>query len=352
MTIMSSNSPYVTIGVVNYNGQLTIKETLHSLQQLDYKNYEIIVVDDASDDQSLNIVRSSFPNIKIICHNKNLGASAVRNTIIRNSKTNLVFLVDNDITLDKTCLKFLVEEKLKREQAIVLTPRVLLEDKRTIQSDGASMHYIGAAIHYSRYDPVETVKDCEDVMEVDCGSGGMMLLDKMQAERIDLFDEDFRFGWADGEFMLRATLSGFKCFNVPKAEVYHHQKIWGTKRAFYQMRNRWYIILINYSTKTIIMILPMLVIYEILLLCLMIVKRSIRDYFRSWMSIFKNFRCVLRKRKIMQQRKVLPDHIFLKSGSITVDKGLMKNKYILYLFMFVNGLFNLYWRLALRLKLV
>ncbi len=342
----------VTIGITNYNGEITIKETIESIKKLDYINYVIIVVDDASTDNSVNIVRNNFPEIEIIHHVKNMGVSTVRNTIIKKSKTNLIFLIDNDITLDTQCLKILVHEKDKRQNAVVVSPRVLFYDGKRIQSDGTRLHYIGAAIHYNRNVPLESMKGEDDVMEVDTGSGGIMLLDKELAGKIDFFDEDFFFGWEDGEFMLRATLSGLRCYNVPRARVYHHYKVWGTKRAFYQMRNRWFVILINYSFGTIITILPMLILYEILLFLLMTKKGNINDYVKSWLSITKNFASILRKRKISQSRKIISDRVFLNSGNFTVDEGLMKNRIMLFLKDLINNSFNLYWNVILKLNLI
>ena len=341
----------VTIGITNFNGEETLCQTIQSIKELDYTNYRLIIVDDASTDKSCEVARKSFPDIEIVKHEKNSGLSAVRNTIIKNSQSNLIFIVDNDITLDPQCLKNLVSQKKTRELAVVISPRVLFSDGKNVQSDGTKIHFIGAAIHYNRNTPIEDVKD-NDIMEVECASGGMMLLDKKLAEKLNFFDEDFRFGWSDGEFMIRATLSGLKCYNLPSAKVYHHFKVWGTNRSFYQMRNRLFIIVINYSLRTLIVISPMLLLYEINLAVFMVLKRNLGDYTRSWIDVFKSLPALLRKRKIAQSQKILSDRDFLFAGTMTMDKGLAKNKLILFAKNLINNVFNIYWKTVVKLKLV
>ena len=352
-TIENNEEPPVTIGITNYNGEETLIQTIKSVRELDYTNYRLIVVDDASVDSSREVVRKHFPDVELIQHEKNSGLSAVRNTIIKNSKSNLIFIIDNDITLDPQCLSILVREKSKRERAVVVSPRILFNGGKDVQSDGTRMHYIGAAIHYNRHVPLaEVEKNDEDVMEVESASGGMMLLDKKLAEQLDFFDEDFRFGWSDGEFMFRATLSGLKCYNVPAARVLHHFKVWGTGRSFYQMRNRWFIILINYSLRTLIVISPMLFLYEILLAVFMLLKRNVGDYTRSWIDILGSLPKLLKKRRIAQSRRILSDRDFLFVGNMTMDKGLLKNKLAMFVKSMINGFFNGYWKTVVKLRLV
>ena len=189
-------------------------------------------------------------------------------------------------------------------------------------------------------------------MEVDSGSGGMMMIKKNIVEKLNYFDETYQFGWTDGELMLRATLSGYKCFNIPKAKVYHKQKIWGIKRSYYQLRNRWFIILITYSLRTLIVISPMLLFYEIFLLSFMIFKGGIKDYLQSWSYIIRNISSIIEKRGKFQPNKVVLDKDYLNSGKFTVDSKLIENKLLLLSKNLLNNLLNFYWELVLKLKLI
>ena len=132
----ANTQPLVTIGITNYNGESTIKETIESIKNLNYTHYNTILVDDASTDKSLQIINDFYPDIKIIRHSSNMGLSTVRNTIIKESSSNLIFIIDNDIKLHPQCLTHLVKEKRKRQNAIVMTPRILFYDGKRIQSDG------------------------------------------------------------------------------------------------------------------------------------------------------------------------------------------------------------------------
>lgn len=94
---MIKNEIKVTIGIANYNGAETLEKTINSIKKLKYNSYNIILVDDQSTDDSCELVARKYPEIEIIRHERNKGVSAVRNTIIKNSKTDLIFLIDNDI---------------------------------------------------------------------------------------------------------------------------------------------------------------------------------------------------------------------------------------------------------------
>lgn len=348
---MIKNETKVTIGIANYNGAKTLEKTINSVKELKYNSYYLILVDDHSTDDSCEIVAKKFPDVEIIRHEKNKGVSAVRNTIIKNSKTDLVFLIDNDIILDPDCLSYLVEFISKDNQTAIVTPRIKHEKSKIIYSDGAKLHYICAVIHYNKNIHKDNVSETNP-MEVDSGSGGMMMVKKNIAEKLNYFDETYQFGWTDGELMLRATLSGYKCFNIPQAKVYHKQKIWGIKRSYYQLRNRWFIILITYSLRTIIVISPMLLFYEMFLLSFMIFKGGIGDYFKSWSYIIKNFSSIIEKRKKFQPNKVMSDKVYLNSGKFTVDSKLIENKLLLLSKNLLNNFLNFYWELALKLKLI
>lgn len=348
----SSQFPAVTVGVPNYNGAHSIAATIDSIKQLTYPSISILMCDDASTDGSVSLVQERHPDVQILRNDQNQGVSRTRNLLLDASPTDLVFLVDDDITLDPLCLEKLIAAKLASPgPAVVVTPRVLNEDGNQVLSDGARLHYLAATVHFNRYEG-RSEAPSTGVVRVPCGSGGIMLVDRALAREIDGFDSDFRFGWADGEFFIRASYSGLECYTVRDALVFHRQKAWGTKRAYFQIRNRWYVILINYSWRTLLMIFPAALIYETLLLMLMIVKGSPGAYARAMADVVKNLPELYRKRGRQQARKVLADRDFLTAGAITVDPGLIRNPLVLAVKRAINGAFDSYWKFLVVLRLV
>jgi O-antigen biosynthesis protein len=101
-----------SIIIPNYNGESLLKKNLPSVI-LAYKNprnniKEIIVVDDASTDTSINVIKNYFPEVTIIRHSKNRGFSSAVNTGARTAKGALLVLLNTDVTVSKSFMTTVV----------------------------------------------------------------------------------------------------------------------------------------------------------------------------------------------------------------------------------------------------
>ncbi|MDH4184623.1 MAG: glycosyltransferase, partial [Nitrospinota bacterium] len=106
----SSALPPITIGIINFNGQEVIANTISSALRSGYGGgMEIIVVDDRSTDSSPEMVRRDFPQARLFIQEKNMGPNAARNRALAEAANEIVFITDNDIELAPDCLALLVE---------------------------------------------------------------------------------------------------------------------------------------------------------------------------------------------------------------------------------------------------
>ena len=244
----------VTIGVVNYNGRNVLPDTLQSIRGLDFPVSEVIIVDNGSKDGSPEWVKEHYPEFRCIRLKENLGLPGARNVILQEARTDLVFTMDNDISLDRGSLRRLVEVMEKVPRAGACHPEIRdVADPNVTHYNGGWIHYLCASV------PRSEVPGSRPEYEVfDTISGGALLIDRDTALRIGGFDEDYFFNWEDGDFTARLTLAGYLCLNVPEAIVHHRSKPRGTSRVFYQVRNRWFFILKLYSWRTILFTVPML----------------------------------------------------------------------------------------------
>jgi len=99
--------PRVSVVVCNYNGNETLDETLSSLEELDYPDYEVILVEDGSTDSSLEIGRRHEPRVRVIAR-ENKGLSAARNVGAEAATGEIVAYIDSDAYADPDWLRFLV----------------------------------------------------------------------------------------------------------------------------------------------------------------------------------------------------------------------------------------------------
>ena len=93
---------YISVVIPNCNNAATIGKCLESAFSSDYRNFEVIVVDDCSEDNSIEVIKK-FPS-KLICLEKHAGASRARNIGAENSNGNVIFFTDADCILKKDTL--------------------------------------------------------------------------------------------------------------------------------------------------------------------------------------------------------------------------------------------------------
>ena len=106
-------TPKVSVVVATYNGAATLKETLRSLEKLNYPDFEVMVVDDGSTDKTGEVARS-FESVRYV-HQENLGLSVARNTGIATAKGEVIAFTDDDCRVDEDWLHFLVSDLLRNE---------------------------------------------------------------------------------------------------------------------------------------------------------------------------------------------------------------------------------------------
>jgi len=124
--------------MVNYNGERYLEESLGSVFTQKKKFEEILLIDNASEDRGLEIVRDRFPAVKVIQLNKNLRPATARNAGFKASSCDLILFMDNDISLAPDCPDRLIEALNGNPRAAVAMPCVLCaRNKNKIQYDGA-----------------------------------------------------------------------------------------------------------------------------------------------------------------------------------------------------------------------
>lgn len=127
-----TDRPFVSVIVLNFNGVTFLKDCLSSLEHLNYPRdaYEVILVDNASSDQSVHYVRKQFPWVKIVQNSSNLGYAAGNNVGIRESKGDYIALLNNDTKVEPDWLMELVKICEQDPSVGACTSKILLFDDR------------------------------------------------------------------------------------------------------------------------------------------------------------------------------------------------------------------------------
>lgn len=300
----------VTIGIINYNNEKIICETIESALKQDYGAVDdVVIVDNCSTDNSVEIVRKKFPDLRIISTDSNNGPNPARNKILKESDSEFVLVIDGDVVLSQDTVSKLQDAFRLYPEAGIATAQVrTYDDHAEVQYNGSNIHFVGGAIA----NPYELEKP----LKVGASPGGVMMIDRRKAEKIGYFDEDFIFGWEDGDFSFRMTICGYPCLAVSKAHVYHRKEKKGIRWVKYQVRNRLWFIIKNYNLRTILVLLPVILLYQLFVFGFFLIKGKGFNYLKGVFAVFKGLPDLLKKRKRIMKLKNKQDKRTLQGKSI------------------------------------
>ena len=116
-------SPKVSVIVPVYNSEKYIEKCLNSIIEQTYKDFELIVINDGSKDNSLEILekyKNDFPKVITLINQENIGVSKTRNNAIKMAKGKYVMFIDNDDFIDKDYIETFINEAEKEDYDVVL----------------------------------------------------------------------------------------------------------------------------------------------------------------------------------------------------------------------------------------
>jgi GT2 family glycosyltransferase len=332
LEVVESMHP-VTVVVINFNGKHHLEECLRSVQEADGPICQVILVDDCSTDGSVEFVERRFPEVKVIKLTQNQGPSAARNAGIEAAQTPWVCLLDNDIVVDKGWLIPLIEAMISEQDVALCASRILLYERPdTIGTDGDDAHFVGLMTQRNAWCQASKVDDSTP-QEIGAAVGISLLIDKFRTETSSNFDPDFFYNFEDLDFCLRNRMLGYRCLVVPQSIVYHKyltggvpdltssQLSYSPRRAFYVFRNRWFIILKYYRPRTIFVLAPALLLFEIVTVVFAVRKKALRSYLRACKSLWQSLPGILHKRRAIQATRVVPDRVLLSASPLTLGQG-------------------------------
>lgn len=225
------NLPKVSMIILNWNGVEDTIECLESLKKITYPNYEVIVVDNASSGNDVEVLRERYGNyIHVIANDENYGYPEGCNVGMRyalKKGTDYILLLNNDIVVDPEFLTELVKVA-ESDPSIGLTGSKIYYyyHPNRIQSAGGKIRWWLGDIE--GYGGEEDMGQYDDVAERDLVFATSCLIKKKVIERISFLDPFFFFGVEEYDYCPRAKRAGFKVVYVPHSKVWHK---WGASRA-------------------------------------------------------------------------------------------------------------------------
>jgi len=241
------SNPRVAVIIPNWNGAALLRHCLTSLLAQTYADYEIIVADNASHDDSLAMLRDEFPTVRALALPTNGGYTGGCNAGIRASQAEIVVMPNNDTDAAPDWLEQLVAALDRHPEAGMATSRIMLFGQRdTLNAAGDIYRRDGTPDSrgvWQRYGP-----PYDEERLVFGGSGGALALRRAMLDDIGLFEEAFFMYCEDVDLSWRAQLAGYRCVYAPQAVIYHRLSATGggALASFYVGRNTLWTLARNY----------------------------------------------------------------------------------------------------------
>ena len=250
-----SAAPRVLLIVVNWNGRAYLEGCLSSLLALDYADFSVVVVDNASTDGSPDFVQERFPEVELIRSPQNLGYGGGANLALRTCLAEVAVVLNTDISVPPDWLARLVEPLMGDPAIGIAGSKLYYPGGRTLQHAGG---YITAPQawpgHYGLH--AEDQGQHDALRDVDYVIGAALAVKRTTLEQIGLFDEGYFLYYEDVDLCLRARRAGKRVVYVPGAWLTHLESVTTIKgsAAYLQQffRGRWRFILKHYDPAEIL----------------------------------------------------------------------------------------------------
>ena len=233
----------LSIIIVNYNVKEFLQNLIHSIEKAAQRiSKEIIVVDNASEDGSIELLKQKFPSIKLIVNKTNLGFGKANNQALKIAKGKYILLINPDSIVSEDTFENLINFFNENPDSGLLGCKILNPDgtlqlacRRSFPGPWTSFCKVTGLSNlfpksklFARYNL--TYLDENKTYEVDAISGSFMIMRKEVYEKVGGFDEQFFMYGEDLDLCYRIKEKGFKIFYVHSTNIIHY-KGESTKRS-------------------------------------------------------------------------------------------------------------------------
>jgi N-acetylglucosaminyl-diphospho-decaprenol L-rhamnosyltransferase len=308
----------IAIVIVTYQSAAHVGETLRALSAQLLDGDEVVVVDNASTDDTREAVRAAAPQARLVEQRANLGFAGGCNVGAQASTLPLILFLNPDAVPAPGCLDALRALSADRRDWGAWQALVTMDSGRRINTSGGIIHFLGMGWAGSCGECVETApaRPCE----VGFASGAALCVRRDAWEHIGGFDERYFMYGEDLDLGLRIWLSGRGVGVVPDARVEHDYDFHkGEEKWFLLERNRWWTVLSDYPSGLLIPLLPALLASELALLLIAARGGWLRSKLRSQAAVLRDLPEIMARRRIVQQRRAVGAAEFSEHLSAALD---------------------------------
>jgi len=319
--IKNNSNPLVSIIILNYNAGKLLLNCIDSVFKSTYQNFEVIVVDNLSTDNSHVRCKEKFEKIQLIENKENLGYCEGNNIGIRNANGEFIIILNPDTIVEPNWLNHLMSAYNKFGEGLYQPKFFSLNEKLVIQSTGNMLHIFGFG--FARDKGKIDNEKIKSIEKINYASGTCLFTSKIVLDKIGLLDpflflyhDDLDLGW-------RAAHVGINSFYVPKSIIYHAESYsikWSSKKFYWLERNRKYCLLTHYSKETYAKMRLSLFLVDLCVWLFYLSKGFLGAKIKAELDIYRNRKAIqirynqLEKIKTVSDKELIkkfPDEIFV-----------------------------------------
>jgi hypothetical protein len=304
--------PEISVIVLNWNGKHFLETCLTALRRQTFRDFEAILVDNGSQDGSVEYVRTNFPEVHLILLNENrgfTGGNIAGWELVRNGPADgLIVLLNNDTEVHPLWLEeFHKASSVYAHGGIFASKMMMFDDRNRIENCGVGMSTIGFTIDLGRGETDSPT--WSEPRQVFGACAGAAAYRRSMLEDIGFLDNDFFMTSEDVDLSFRAQLRGYECWMIPGAIVYHHYRgamsKFPARQAFFTHRNSEFVYFKNMPAGLMLGHLPARVIYELAATVFSFRAGYGRVFVKAKIDALRHLATVIRKRRHIQGRRTV-----------------------------------------------
>ena len=306
--VKSNLNHLVSIIILNYNAGDLLLNCVDSVFKSAYSNFEVLVVDNLSTDNSHITCKEKFKKIQLIENKKNLGYCEGNNVGIRKANGEFIVILNPDTIVEPNWLDELISAYNKFGDGLYQPKHLSLTEKTIYMSAGNMLNIFGFG--YAREKGKKDENQFNKIEEIGYASGTCLFTSSAVLKKIGLFDpfiflyhDDLDLGW-------RASQLGIKSYYVPTSLIYHAESYslkWTAEKFYWLERNRKYCILTHYSKQTYSKIFPTLMAVDFFVWIFYLTKGFLGAKIRAELDIIKNRNAIKIKYEELESKKIVSD---------------------------------------------
>ena len=352
-------APVISAIVVNWNGVDYLSACLAALLAQDPPPAEVVLVDNHSDDGSREFVAKQFPTVRVVDTGSNEGPCRARNVGVAAARHDLCLLVDNDVVLQEGALRAMLQAIESDPKAAMVQARSLCADEPDrVHYDSADLHFLGTLVLHNWYRKLDQSPWPKEPV----GAAIALCVLVRKAPYLDAggFDQNLFILYEDNQLSYKLRMRGHHVRLAEGALCLHRGGTSGLsvrgakadytgRRTFLHSRNRWYVLLTCMRWRTLVLTLPMQLLYGAVYAGFGHARGHVRDWWGGKVELVKLVPVALRARKLAQKGRVVPDRELLVCKPLTLNPGLAEAGGKGALRRALDGTFSAWWTCVRRL---